>query len=99
MIVDLLNPNTNPLPDEAQQLVAALLEGRVRSMFLVAEIEEADGSAAWLEGSLVNMDEHQSDIRAFIGSITLNLDELKQDVIDGLFTDDDEDEAGNEDVG
>lgn len=99
MIVDLLNPNTNPLPDEAQQLVSALLEGRVRSMFLVAEIEEADGDAAWLEGSLVNMDEHQSDIRAFIGSITLNLDELKQDVIDGLFTDDDEDEAGNEDAG
>lgn len=99
MIVDLLNPNTNPLPDEAQQLVAALLEGRVRSLFLVAEIEEADGDTAWLEGSLLNMDEHQSDIRAFIGSITLNLDELKQDVIDGLFTDDDEDEAGNEDVG
>ena len=99
MLVDLLNPDTNPLPDEAQQLVAALLEGRVRSMFLVAEIEEADGDTAWLEGSLVNMDEHQSDIRSFIGSITLNLDELKQDVIDGLFTDDDEDEAGNEDAG
>lgn len=99
MIVDLLNPNTNPLPDEAQQLVAALLDGRVRSMFLVAEIEESDGSTAWLEGSLVNMDEHQSDIRAFIGSITLNLDELKQDVIDGLFTDDDEDEASDSDAG
>ena len=99
MIVDLLNPNTNPLPDEAQQLVAALLEGRVRAMFLVAEIEEADGDTAWLEGSLVNMDEHQSDIRAFIGSITLNLDELKRDVIDGLFTDDDEDEASDSDAG
>lgn len=89
-IADLTNPSTNPLPEEVQELVAALLEGRVRSMFLVAEIEESDGDTAWLEGSIINMDEHQSDVRAFVGSITLNLDELKQEIIDGAFADDDE---------
>lgn len=92
-IADLTNPDTNPLPEEAQALVAALLEGRVRSMFLVAEVEEADGQTAWIEGYGAHMDDHVSDIRAFVGAVTLNLDEPKADIIDGeLEIDDDEDE-------
>ena len=91
-IADLTNPNTNPLPEEAQDLVAALIEGRVRSMFLVAEIEGHDGETGWIEGYSVHMDEHVSDVRAFVGAVTLNLDEIKQAVIDGEFDIDDEDE-------
>lgn len=97
-IADLTNPDTNPLPEEVKDLVAALIEGRVRSMFLVAEIEDSDSDTSWIEGYSVHMDEHESDIRAFVGAVTLNLDELKQDIVGGEFTiniegmDDDADE-------
>lgn len=85
-IADLVNPETNPLPEEVKDLVAALLEGRVRSMFLVAEIEDADSDTAWIEGYSLHMDDHESDIRGFVGAVTLNLDEMKQDIVGGAFT-------------
>lgn len=81
-ITDLVNPNTNPLPDEARDLVAALLEGRVRSMFLIAEIEGQDGETEWLEGYGVHMEGQESDTRAFVGAISLNFEEVKQAILD-----------------
>lgn len=94
-IADLINPNTNPLPEEVQELVAALLEGRVKSMFLVAELVDHDGQPSWIEGCDLNMDDHESDQRAFVGAVTITLDELKQDLLDGAYLDevmdDDED--------
>lgn len=86
-VTDMTNPACNPMPEEVQDLVAALLEGRVKSMFLVAELVEPDGETAWIEGFELNMDEHQSNQRAFIGAVTLNLDELKQGIIEGEFVD------------
>lgn len=86
-VTDLTNPATNPLPEEVQDLVAALLEGRVKSMFLVAELVDHDGQPSWIEGSDLNMDEHESDQRAFVGAIALTLDELKQDILDGAYLD------------
>ena len=96
-LTDFTNSNTNPLPDEARDLVAALIEGRVRSMFLVAEIDNPDGRTAWIEGYSMNMDDHTTDIRSFVGAVQLNLDELKSDIVNGVIVaiedgdDDDED--------
>lgn len=70
-VADLTNPATNPLPEEVQDLVGAMLEGRVRSLFIVAEIEDADGLTDWIEGYSLDMDEHESDERAFVGAVTM----------------------------
>lgn len=86
-VTDMTNPACNPLPEELQDLVAALLEGRVRSMFLVAEMVEPDGETAWIEGFELNMEGHESNHRAFIGAVTLNLDELKQGILDDEYAD------------
>lgn len=94
-IADLTNPDTNPLPEEARDLVAALLEGRVRSMFLVAEVEDEDGETSWIEGYGAHIEDHVSDLRGFVGAVTLNLDELKRDIINGdmdVDIDDEEDD-------
>lgn len=71
VLADLTNPDTNPLPDETKLLVAALLEGRVKSLFLVAEIENEDGESEWLEGYELDMDDHETDDRAFVGAVVL----------------------------
>lgn len=86
-VTDLTNPATNPLPEEVQDLVSALLEGRVKSMFLVAEMVDHDGQPSWIEGCDINMDDHESDQRAFVGAVDLALAELKQDILDGAYLD------------
>lgn len=95
-LADLTNPETNPLPHEARDLVAALIEGRVRSMFLVAEIEDADSDTAWIEGYTMNMDGHQTDVRSFVGAVQLNLDELKSDIVNGVFIELDDDDTDDD---
>lgn len=80
-IADLTNPETNPIPEEVQDLVAALIEGRVRSFFCVAELENAEGETEWIEGFEIDMDGHESDDRAFIGAVSMAHVALVQDLL------------------
>jgi hypothetical protein len=79
-ITDMTNPDANPIPEEAQALVAALLEGRVKSLAVVAEIEDADGQASWINEYWIDLDEHSSDRRGFIGTMHM----LVHDMTDGI---------------
>jgi len=80
IIADLTNPATNPLPEQAQELVRYLLEGRVASLLICAEVIEADGSTSWIEGFCLDMDGNQTNRRAFAGSVDL----LHRDLADEL---------------
>ena len=99
-IADLTNPETNPIPVEVQELTAALLEGRVRSLFIVAEIDGPD-ETEWIEGYSLDMDDHITNQRAFVGAIQMNFLELQNGIIEPQMTvtirkqddDDEEDEA------
>lgn len=79
-IADLANPATNPIPEEAQELVAALLEGRVKSLAVVAEIEAPGGKVEWINDYWIDMDEHSSDRRGLIGTVHM----LVHDMTDGI---------------
>jgi hypothetical protein len=100
-IADITNPDTNPIPEEAQELVAALLEGRVKSLAVVAEIQEQDGSTGWINEYWIDLEEHTSDRRGFVGTMHMVVHDMteginfdEQEVIeidmDDLFGGDDE---------
>lgn len=59
-------------------LVAALLEGRVKSLAIVAEIIDTDGSPVWIQDYELDMEEHTSDLRGFVGAMTM----LHKEVLD-----------------
>jgi hypothetical protein len=79
-LADLTNPDTNPLPEEVQDLVAALLEGRVHSLAIVAEITDEVGDSAWIRGFSLDMDENESDDLAFLGSLGLMYRQVQDEV-------------------
>ena len=83
-IADLTNPNTNPLPEEVRDLVAALIEGRVHSLAILAEISDENGDQGWIEGFTLDMDDNQSDDYAFLGALGL-LHRQVQDEIAPMF--------------
>lgn len=100
-LTDLTNPATNPLPDEVQALVAALLEGRVHSLAIVAEVSDAHGLRDWIEGFDLDMDGNESDGYGFIGALSMMLREAQDELMDTRVTvvmddDDDDDEEGEE---
>lgn len=76
-IADLTNPATNPLPEEVQELVAALIEGRVHSLAILAEITYPDGDTDWMTCLSLDMDNNESDELGFIGAMTM----LQREVI------------------
>lgn len=80
IIADLTNPATNPLPEQAQELVRYLLEGRVASLLICAEVIEADGSTSWIEGFCLDMDGNRTHRRAFAGSVDLLHRELAKEL-------------------
>lgn len=103
LIADLTNPSTNPLPVQAQELVRYLLEGRVASLFLIAEVVEPDGKTDWIEGYSVDLDGNDTNRRAFAGAVDLLhrelADELQYDTVTiqiGIGSDDDDDEEQEE---
>ena len=98
-VADLVNPAINPLPEEVQDLVAALIEGRVHSLAILAEITDADGNTDWLQGYSLDMDENISDELAFVGALGLMLKEIQEAIAPQNLTlhikredDDDDDE-------
>lgn len=100
-IADLTNPNTNPLPMEVQELVAALIEGRVHSLAIVAEITNHEGECEWLTGYSFDMDENETDEMGFLGAIALMqrkvANEIDTPVIRiSIIRPDDDDEAEDE---
>jgi len=80
-LTDITNPATNPLPEEVQDLVAALIEGRVHSLAILAEITDEDGDAAWITGFQLDMDDNESNDFAFSGALGI-LHRQVQDAID-----------------
>lgn len=81
MNLDLTNPETNPLPEEVQTLTRLLLEGRVASLAICAEVLGEDGETEWLEGYLLDMDDLESDTRAFAGSLGLLHQRVQEELI------------------
>ena len=94
-ITDFSNPATNPLPDEVRDLVAALIEGRVHSLAILAEITDEDGDLAWITGFQLDMDDNESNDFAFSGALGI-LHRQVQDAIDAptfeIEIEDDEDD-------
>lgn len=70
-IADLTNPATNPLPEEVQSLVAALIEGRVHSLAILAETTGTDGEPDWIAGFSLDMDDNETDEVSFVGAVAL----------------------------
>lgn len=79
-LTDIANPQTNPIPEEAQDLVAALLEGRVKSLAIVAEIEEADGQTSWMNDYWIDLDEHTTDRRGFVGTVHMMAHDMTDEI-------------------
>lgn len=97
VLTDLTNPATNPLPDEVKELVAALLEGRVHSLAIVAEVKTPDGDMDWLQGYNMNMDDNLSNDYGFVGALAMMLKRVQnhieeEDFIIELMDDDDEED-------
>lgn len=79
-VTDLTNPETNPIPEQAQELVAALLEGRVKSLFVVAEVSAPGDTTEWIEMYETDVDDHITDDRAFVGAVTQMYQSLLSDM-------------------
>lgn len=87
------------LPDEVKTLVVLLLEGRVKSLIIVAELQEGVG---FMEGIFVDMEGSHSNRYAVIGAlesvkrdfmrleVESRVDYLEPD--DLMFDDDDDDD-------
>lgn len=66
---------------EVQDLVAALIEGRVHSLMIVAEVTDENGNKDWIKGFDLDMDENVSDDFAFVGAVTMALRELQDEIM------------------
>lgn len=77
---DLTNPETNPLPEEVQDLVAALLEGRVHTLMILAEFTDEDGEQGWIRGYSLDMDENESDAYGFLGHLSILSRQIQDEV-------------------
>lgn len=63
--LDFTHIDASPLPDEVKELVSGLLEGRVKTLIVVAELQDND----FLEGIFVDLDGNTSHRYAVIGAI------------------------------
>ena len=79
-LADLTNPATNPLPEEVQDLVATLLEGRVHSLMIVAEFTVSEGNQGWIRGFSLDMDDNESDAYGFLGHINMMTRQIQDDI-------------------
>jgi hypothetical protein len=87
------------LPDEVKTLVVLLLEGRVKSLIIVAELQEGVG---FMEGIFVDMEGGESNRYAVIGALeSVKRDFMRMEVEsrvdyvepdDLIFDDDDDDD-------
>lgn len=87
------------LPDEVKTLVVLLLEGRVKSLIIVAELQEGVG---FMEGIFVDMEGGDSNRYAVIGALeSVKRDFMRMEVEsrvdyiepgDLMFDDDDDDD-------
>lgn len=97
---NLTNPETNPLPEEVQALVAALLEGRVHTLAILAEVSDAHGQRDWIEGFDMDMDGNETDEYGFVGALSMMLREVQDEVsnteVSMILDDEDEDGEGAE---
>ena len=79
-IADLTNPDTNPLPEEVRELVAALIEGRVHSLLILAEITDESGEASIHSMYELDMDENISNEFAFVGALGLLHRQVQEEI-------------------
>ena len=79
-LADLTNPDTNPLPEEVRELVAALIEGRVHSLLILAEITDDTGEASIHSMYELNMDENISNEYAFVGALGLLHRQVQEEI-------------------
>ena len=97
-LADLTNPDTNPLPEEVRELVAALIEGRVHSLLILAEITDDTGEASIHSMYELDMDENISNEYVFVGALGLLHRQVQEEIDPPTFriqitggSDDDED--------
>lgn len=86
MSIPLNHIDASALPDEVRDLIGALIEGRVATLMLIAEIKEPDGQSAWIQDVSINMDGNDSNMRAAVGTLEIVKDEVMSLT---LFGDDD----------
>jgi len=79
-LADLTNPDTNPLPEEVRELVAALIEGRVHSLLILAEITDDSGEASIHSMYELDMDENISNEYAFVGALGLLHRQVQEEI-------------------
>ena len=79
-LADLTNPDTNPLPEEVRELVAALIEGRVHSLLILAEITDDTGEASIHSMYELDMDENISNEYAFVGALGLLHRQVQEEI-------------------
>jgi len=92
------DPQTNPLPEEVQALVAALLEGRVHSLAIVAGVVDEHGERDWIEGFSLDMDGHETDDYGFVGALAMLLKNVQEEIEapEFVLAVDDDDDDGEE---
>ena len=96
---DISNMQADALPDEVKTLVVNLLEGRVKSLIIIAELQD---QAGFLEGVFVDMEGGGSNRYAVIGALeSVKRDFMRMEVEsrvdyvemdDIVFMDDDDDD-------
>ena len=79
-LADLTNPQTNPLPEEVQDLVAALLEGRVHTLMILAEFRDENGDQGWIRGYSLDMDDNDSDAYGFLGHLNIMTRQIQDEI-------------------
>lgn len=108
-VTDFFNPETNPIPEEMQQLIQLFLEGRVATWALAVEIKaDSENTYGWLLDWDVNVDDHESDAAGLIGYLEILKREVMRSEIpsqveylsfDDLIDGEDSDGDGNGDEG
>jgi len=96
---DISNMQADALPDEVKALVVNLLEGRVKSLIIIAELQDQTG---FLEGVFVEREGGESNCYAVIGALeSVKRDFMRMEVEsrvdygvmdDIVFMDDDDDD-------
>ena len=96
---DISNMQADALPDEVKTLVVNLLEGRIKSLIIIAELQD---QAGFPEGVFVDMEGGESNRYAVIGALeSVKRDFMRMEVesrvdyveIDDIvFMDDDDDD-------
>jgi hypothetical protein len=70
--LDLTNPECNPLPEQLQQLVQLMLDGRVSTLAILAEVKQDDQhTLGWINMFETDIDDSESDVPALIGHLQI----------------------------